>query len=126
MPIADPTKRFSDRVDNYIKYRPSYPAEVLDYLAEKCGLAVDAPIADVGSGTGIFSTLLLARGYKVYAVEPNASMQGAAVRQFSGNDNFIPIAGTAEATTLADGSVDLVVCAQAFHWFDAVKTRIEF
>jgi SAM-dependent methyltransferase len=126
MPIADPTKRFSDRVDNYIKYRPSYPAEVLDYLAEKCGLAVDAPIADVGSGTGIFSTLLLARGYKVYAVEPNASMQDAAVRQFGGNDNFIPIAGTAEATTLADGSVDLVVCAQAFHWFDAEKTRIEF
>ncbi|HZY35733.1 MAG TPA: methyltransferase domain-containing protein [Mucilaginibacter sp.] len=126
MTVADPTKRFSDRVENYIKYRPSYPAEVLDYLAGQCDLANGSTIADVGSGTGIFSALLLARGYKVFAVEPNESMQGAAISQFGGNDNFIPVASTAETTSLPSDSIDLVVCAQAFHWFDAEKTKTEF
>jgi SAM-dependent methyltransferase len=126
MNVADPTKRFSNRVDNYIKYRPSYPPAVLNYLAEQCKLTTGSPIADVGSGTGIFTGLLLREGYKVYAVEPNESMQEAAIRQFGGEDNFIPVTGTAEATTLPAGSIDLVVCAQAFHWFDAEKTKTEF
>jgi SAM-dependent methyltransferase len=126
MNIADPTKRFSDRVDNYIKYRPSYPPEVIAFLEERCDLPAGAAIADVGSGTGIFTALLLNRGYKVYAVEPNDAMQQAAVSQFDGNENFTPANGTAEATTLPAKSVDLVVCAQAFHWFDGEKTKAEF
>jgi SAM-dependent methyltransferase len=126
MHVADPTKRFSDRVENYIKYRPSYPHEVLAYLANKCKLTPGSAVADVGSGTGIFSALLLAEGYTVYAVEPNDSMQQAAIRQFNGDKNFIPVAGTAEATTLPPGSIGLIVCAQAFHWFDAGKTKTEF
>jgi SAM-dependent methyltransferase len=126
MPVADPTKRFSDRVENYIKYRPSYPHEVLTYLANKCALTTGSAVADVGSGTGIFSALLLAEGYKVYAVEPNELMQEAAIRQFGGDANFVPVAGTAEATPLPSGSIDLIVCAQAFHWFDAEKTKTEF
>ena len=123
---ADPTRRFSDRVDNYVKYRPSYPPEVTGYLAKQCQLQEGSPIADVGSGTGIFTRLLLEKGYLVYAVEPNDAMQHAAIGQFKDNPDFIAVNGTAEATTLADNSVDLVVCAQAFHWFDAQKTKIEF
>ena len=126
MNVADPTKRFSDRVENYIKYRPSYPDEVLTHLARQCNLTSGSAIADIGSGTGIFSGLLLAQGYKVYAVEPNESMQEAAIKLFGDNQNFIPIAGAAEATSLPGNSIDLVVCAQAFHWFDAEKTKTEF
>jgi SAM-dependent methyltransferase len=126
MNVADPTKRFSDRVENYIKYRPSYPPEVLSYLANEGSLTTQSVIADVGSGTGIFSGLLLAEGYKVYGVEPNQSMQDAAIRQFDGNKNFVPAEGTAEATNLPANSIDLIVCAQAFHWFDAGKTKTEF
>ena len=83
-------------------------------------------VADIGSGTGIFTGLLLARDYKVYGVEPNEAMQEAAIKQFAGKDNFIPVAGTAEATNLPANSIHLVVCAQAFHWFDAAKTKTEF
>jgi SAM-dependent methyltransferase len=122
----DATKRFSDRVDNYVKYRPSYPREVLTCLANRCRLKTGSVVADIGSGTGIFSGLLLAKGYKVYAVEPNQAMQEAAIRQYGGDDNFTPVAGTAEATTLPSNSIDAIVCAQAFHWFDAGKTKTEF
>ena len=122
----DSTRRFSDRVDNYVKYRPSYPPEVIDYLQIECRLQPGSPIADVGSGTGIFTRLLLEKGYQVYAVEPNDAMQNAAIGQFNGNSGFMAVNGTAETTTLPDHSVDLVVCAQAFHWFDAQKTKIEF
>jgi ubiquinone/menaquinone biosynthesis C-methylase UbiE len=123
---ADPTKRFSDRVNNYIKYRPSYPPEVLDHLKEKCGLSPRSIIADVGAGTGIFTKLLLDRGYTVYAVEPNAPMLDAAIAELSPDKKFIPVDGTAEATTLPENSIDLIVCAQAFHWFNNENTKIEF
>ncbi len=126
MNISDPTKRFSDRVDNYIKYRPSYPPQVIAFLAAVCNLSGDAVIADVGSGTGIFTGLLLDRGYTVYAVEPNKAMRQAAETLFSSNNNFISVSGTAEATILPANSADLVVCAQAFHWFDPEKTQTEF
>src|ERR1700733_8165165 len=126
MNVADPTKRFSDRVENYIKYRPSYPHEVLTCLASKGNLNTGSAIADVGSGTGIFSGLLLAQGYRVYAVEPNESMQEAAIMQFGNDENFVPVAGTAETTSLPSNSIDLIVCAQAFHWFDAEKSKTEF
>ena len=123
---ADPTKRFSDRVDNYVKYRPTYPPEVLDYLKVECNLTTSSVIADVGAGTGIFTKLLLDKGYKVFAVEPNQPMLDAAIEQLSGNQNFNPVAGTAGATTLSDHSIDLITCAQAFHWFSNDNTRVEF
>ena len=82
---AEPTKRFTERVENYVKYRPSYPDEVIDLLTDECGLTGSSLIADVGSGTGIFTNLLLKRGYKVYAVEPNQAMQAAA-KQWLGNE----------------------------------------
>ena len=124
--IADNTKRFSDRVDNYVKYRPGYPDEVIAYLQKEGNLSDDAVIADIGSGTGIFTNLILNKGYKVYAVEPNEAMQQAAKQQLGSNENFTPVDGTAEATTLNANSIDLIVCAQAFHWFNDGRTRVEF
>jgi len=126
MNIPDPTKRFSDRVKNYIKYRPSYPPEVIAFLEKAGNLAGHATIADIGAGTGIFTALLLQEGYTVYAVEPNEAMLSAAIEQFKNNEHFHAIDGTAESTMLAPKSADMVVCAQAFHWFDAKKTQVEF
>ncbi len=123
---AEPTKRFTERVDNYVKYRPGYPDEVMNFLEKEGSLSAGSVIADVGSGTGIFTDLLLKKGYKVSAVEPNEAMQQAAIQQLSSNANFTPIKGTAEATTLAAKSVEMIVCAQAFHWFNSENTRTEF
>jgi SAM-dependent methyltransferase len=123
---AEPTERFSNRVDNYVKYRPSYPGEVIDFLGKECRLICGTTIADIGAGTGIFSGLLLKKGFRVYAVEPNEAMREAAVEQFKSNHDWISVNGTAEATTLLPDSARLGGCAQAFHWFDAAKTKVEF
>ncbi|MFN8177833.1 MAG: class I SAM-dependent methyltransferase [bacterium] len=123
---ADPTKRFSDRVENYVKYRPRYPREVLDALRTECGLTPSSVIADVGSGTGILTEMLLANGNVVFAVEPNADMREAAERSLAGRSSFRSVAGRAEATTLGDSSVDIVTAGQAFHWFERDAARREF
>lgn len=120
------TERFSDRVDDYVKYRPDYPLSVLDCLRTNCGLVATAVVADIGSGTGKLTQLLLDNGNRVYAVEPNDPMRLAAENLFADNPQFISIKGTAEQTTLADQSIDLITVGQAFHWFDAAKTRVEF
>lgn len=124
--MTDPTKRFSSRVENYVKYRPGYPPDVLGLLRDKCGLTSAATVADVGSGTGILTDLLLQHGNKVFAVEPNRDMRAAAELRLSGHANFTSVAGTAEATTLPDHSVELITAGQAFHWFDRARTRREF
>jgi SAM-dependent methyltransferase len=123
---SDSTTRFSSRVEDYVRYRPGYPPEVIDLLWSECELGENAQIADVGSGTGIFTKLLLERGATVFAVEPNGPMRSAAEAALLGNPGFRSIDGTAEHTTLGDASVDLVVAAQAFHWFDREPTRNEF
>jgi SAM-dependent methyltransferase len=121
----DGTTRFTDRVRDYVKYRPDYPRCVLDRLREM-GLGTGMPVADVGSGTGIFSALLLESGASVYAVEPNEAMRRAAEEWLGGNPAFRSVAGTAEETGLQESSVRLVTAAQAFHWFDAEGARAEF
>lgn len=123
---GDPTARFSDRVENYVKYRPGYPPAVLSFLAEAAGLTPASIVADVGSGTGISSKLLLDHGNAVFGVEPNREMRAAAERLLSACANFRSIDGTAEATTLPAGSIDLVVAGQAFHWFDPAAAGAEF
>jgi ubiquinone/menaquinone biosynthesis C-methylase UbiE len=123
---SDPTKRFTERVDNYVKYRPGYPDEVIDFLRSECELSKESAIADIGSGTGIFTKLLLDKGYMVYAVEPNQAMQQAAKQWLGNNENYTAIDATAEATTLPPKSIDLIVCAQAFHWFNNERTLAEF
>jgi ubiquinone/menaquinone biosynthesis C-methylase UbiE len=122
----DATLRFSNRVENYARYRPGYPDKVIDYLQKECHLDQSTVIADIGSGTGIFTKLLLERGYTVYAVEPNEAMRREAEKQLKNQANFHSVNGTAEATTLPGKTADLVVCAQAFHWFNNHETKAEF
>ncbi|HWZ64641.1 MAG TPA: class I SAM-dependent methyltransferase [Steroidobacteraceae bacterium] len=119
------TERFSSRVDSYARHRPSYPEGAIALLAEHCGLRAATVVADLGSGTGILTELLLKRGAEVFAVEPNAPMRAAAEAQLHGQARFHSIAGSAEDTTLAPGSVDLLVAGQAFHWFDPQRARAE-
>ena len=126
MPATDSTRRFSSRVDNYIRYRPGYPPEVLEMLKTECGLTPNAVIADIASGTGIFSRILLKNGNRVYGVEPNADMRHAGEESLAEYERFTSVSGTAEATTLPSGSVDMVTAAQAAHWFDLKKARMEF
>ncbi|WP_339255248.1 class I SAM-dependent methyltransferase [Paenibacillus sp. FSL R5-0713] len=119
-------ERFTSRVDSYLKYRPSYPKEAIDYMYDVVGLRANSTISDIGSGTGIISKLLLERGSYVIAVEPNQAMREAAEQTLKSSPQFVSIAGSAESTGLPDQSVDFIVCAQAFHWFDQSAAQIEF
>ncbi|MBM3935477.1 MAG: class I SAM-dependent methyltransferase [SAR202 cluster bacterium] len=124
--MIQPTKRFSNRVADYIRYRPSYPPEVIETLRRQCDLGVGSAVADIGSGTGIFTALLLNTGARVYGVEPNDEMRLAGESALSGHAGFRSVCGTAEATELPGASVDLITVAQAFHWFRPEETRREF
>lgn len=126
MPASNATSRFSDRVENYVRYRPGYPPEALRALQMECGLAPNHAIADIASGTGIWSRILLENGNEVWGVEPNPEMRLAGERLLTEFTKFTSVAGTAEATTLADASVDFVTAAQAAHWFDRARSRREF
>jgi SAM-dependent methyltransferase len=120
-----PTERFTTRAEDYARHRPSYPAGALDLLGTRCGLTAGARVADLGSGTGILTALLLERGAEVFAVEPNDAMRSAADAQLEGRPEFHSVRGSAEATTLAPSSIDLVVAGQAFHWFQVAAARTE-
>ncbi len=123
----DSTKRFSNKVEDYIKYRPDYPPEVLSYLRKRTGLSQTFTVADIGAGTGIFTKHLLNLECKVYAIEPNTEMREAADAMLKETyPNYTSINAPASNTTLADHTIDLIVCAQAFHWFNTEEARIEF
>ena len=124
--MKDTTKRFSDRVENYIKYRPTYPKELIDYLFEVVEFKEDSTVADIGSGTGIFTKLLIDKVETIYAVEPNNEMRTAAIRLLGKFSNCFSIHGTAEETTLENNSIDFITSAQAFHWFNIPKAKLEF
>lgn len=124
--LSIPASRFSNRVANYVKYRPGYPSTIVPFLEKELYLSPGHVVADIGAGTGLFAERLLEKGYVVTGVEPNAEMRKAAAMQLSRYSSFEILDGTAEATGLPDESVDLVTVAQAFHWFDPVVTRIEF
>ena len=124
--VLDPTKRFSTRVENYIKYRPSYPPEIIPLLEARCGLTSDTLIADIGFGTGLLTELFLKQGNQIVGVEPNADMREAGERILAQYSNFESIEATAEATMLRDHSIDMIVVGQAFHWFDRARARTEF
>src|ERR1700755_738233 len=123
---TDPTRRFSNRVEDYIKYRPTYPRALVGLWEKESGLARESVVADVGSGTGILSELLLSGGARVYGVEPNREMREACERLLAAYENFASVDGRAEPTTLDDSSVDFVTAGQAFHWFDPAAARREF
>jgi SAM-dependent methyltransferase len=120
------TERFSNRVDDYVRYRPTYPAALLNWLNDTQGVKPDWRVVDVGAGTGISSKMFLDAGHPVIAVEPNADMRSAAITWLGGNPRFRAVDGRADATTLDNASVDLVSVAQAFHWFDPAHTHREF
>jgi SAM-dependent methyltransferase len=126
MPASNATSRFSDRVENYVRYRPGYPPEVIAALQAECGLAPSHVIADIASGTGLWTRILLKNGNRVFSVEPNTEMRMAGERLLAEFPKFTSVEGTAEATTLADRSVDFVTAAQAAHWFQREKARREF
>jgi SAM-dependent methyltransferase len=122
----DPTIRFSTRVREYIKYRPGYPPAVWDLLRRDAGLTPSTAVADIGSGTGISAEPLLKQGNIVYCVEPNGEMRAAGEDLLGHYVGFRSVAGTGERTTLPPRVVDMVVCAQAFHWFDHATAAAEF
>lgn len=121
----DPKQRFSSRVEDYVRFRPGYPDALIDALCERCALTPGAPVAELGSGTGIFTRQLLERGLVVFAVEPNDAMRAAAEKMLAAHPGFTSVRASAEATGLPPQSVDLVCAAQAFHWFDVRATRVE-
>jgi SAM-dependent methyltransferase len=124
--MTDPVTRFSNRADNYAKYRPTYPSAVIDILKSDCGLTETSVIADVGSGTGILSEMFLKNGNTVFGVEPNTAMRISAERRLKGFENFVSVDATAEATTLEPASVNFITAAQAFHWFVRENAKREF
>lgn len=123
---SNSTTRFSDRVEDYVRYRPHYPIDILSWLREAYSFSAAWTVADIGSGTGISTEPFLQNGNKVWAVEPNREMRLKAEEQLAGYPQFISIDGTAEATGLAAASIDMIVAGQAFHWFDPPRARSEF
>jgi SAM-dependent methyltransferase len=123
--MTDSKERFSDRADAYAQYRPGYPSACIDFLVQQFGLESGSIVADIGSGTGILSALLLERGCRVFGVEPNAEMRHIAERRLMGTD-FTSVNGSGEHTTFDSRSVDLVTVAQAFHWLDIAGAKQEF
>ncbi|WP_243039922.1 class I SAM-dependent methyltransferase [Dyella sedimenti] len=121
-----PTERFSDRVADYVRYRPDYPVAMREWLEREHGVNPEWRVADIGAGTGISARLFLDGGYRVTAVEPNEPMRRAAEQWLGDNPRFRAVDGNATATGLDGGSVDLVIVAQAFHWFDQAAARREF
>ena len=120
------TERFSSRVDAYQKYRPGYPQALLAEIQKQTALESTAVVADIGSGTGIFTRQLLQSGYEVYAVEPNREMRAAAEAELATESGFQSVAASAENTPLATASIDLITAAQAFHWFNTEPAKQEF
>jgi len=127
MTAPDSAARFSNRVDDYVRYRPGYPPALLQWLHQENGVARQERVADIGAGTGISSRMLLAAGHPLVAVEPNAAMRAAAEQWLAPDyPDFRAVDGNAEATGLADGSIGLISAAQAFHWFDTTAIRPEW
>lgn len=126
LPALDPTRRFTDRADDYLRHRPRYPAATIDFLRPELGLQPHHVIADIGSGTGFLAEIFLAAGHHVYGVEPNPEMRLVGERHLARYPNFTSIAARSEATTLPAATIDFVTAGQAFHWFDPAPTKREF
>ncbi len=125
MSHIDVTQRFSDRVDAYVRYRPSYPLQLIQTLQSEFGLQDGQIVGDIGSGTGISARLFLEAGCVVHAVEPNGNMRAAAERDLASFSFFHSQDGIAEKIPLPNSSLDWYVAAQAFHWFDVPAARLE-
>ncbi|RAJ77567.1 methyltransferase family protein [Chitinophaga dinghuensis] len=120
------TTRFSNRAENYARYRPGYPAEIIPYLKNSIQLNSSKVIADIGAGTGISSAIFLKEGNPVFGVEPNDAMRQKAELYLMQYPDFHSVCGTAETTRLPDSCVDVILAGQSFHWFDQAATKVEF
>jgi SAM-dependent methyltransferase len=120
------TTRFSGRADSYAKYRPRYPAAIVEILEREIGFEQGKVVADIGSGTGLLAEIFLQNGNRVYCVEPNSDMRSAGDLYLAPYKNRVMVSGTAEDTRLESKDIDLVTIGQALHWFNLEKTRIEF
>lgn len=121
----DTTEKFTGKAEIYSKYRPGYPKKYIDYLISYNNLTSEKTVADIGSGTGIFTRELLQKNLKVIAVEPNEDMRNIAVESLKNYPKYTQLSTTAENTGIADNSIDLVTATQAFHWFDMPKFKVE-
>lgn len=125
-PVRSVTTRFSSRVQNYTQYRPSYPQSAIQWIVDRYQLGAHTQVADIGSGTGIFTQALMKAGLQVMAIEPNLDMRLESDRLHANNALYSSHEGTAERTMLEDNSVDVIAAAQAGHWFDVEKSKCEF
>jgi SAM-dependent methyltransferase len=123
--MSQSVERFSSRVENYAKYRPNYPTDIIPFLRSESVLTDHSVVADIGSGTGKLTELFLKNGNMVFGVEPNKGMRAAAETFLQAYPNFQSLDGTAQQTTLADSSIDLITAGQAFHWFNPSLARVE-
>ena len=121
----NPTTRFTERAGEYDRVRPGYPEAAVDLALRGLGDPAKLTIADIGAGTGIFARALARRGCRVVAIEPNAAMRAAAPAH-DPHENIEWRDATGEDTGLAGGSVDVVSCAQAFHWLRPEQAIREF
>jgi SAM-dependent methyltransferase len=122
---ADPTQRFGTRAQSYARARPGYPQSLVRDLARELALAPAATVVDVGCGTGLSSLPFLREGFRVIGIEPNAPMRAHAQELAHSHANFEVREGRAEGTGLAGASADLLIAAQAFHWFEIAPARAE-
>lgn len=112
-------EKFSGKAENYDKFRPSYPSELIEWLYS---LTRAEAVADIGAGTGKFTEKLLEKPWQVTAVEPNGDM----LEKLRGNfPDLQAVQASAENTGLPAHSFGLITTAQAFHWFDEEKFRTE-
>ena len=118
-------ERFAGKADIYKKFRPTYPQELIDYLYSQIGFNLDSIVADIGSGSGIFSRLLLERGNRVYCVEPNEDMRRTAELDLTEFKNYISVNASAENTSLENVSIDFITVATAFHWSNKGAFKLE-
>ena len=119
-------RRFSRKAVLYDQFRPRYPMELLAFLGTYITPGSEQTVADIAAGTGIFTEQIAQWGTTVFVVEPNRSMGKLAQTRLKKYKNCVFVNGTAEFTGLRGDSVDLVVSAQAFHWFDLDKAKAEF
>ncbi|MBN1881372.1 MAG: class I SAM-dependent methyltransferase [Deltaproteobacteria bacterium] len=124
--MTDAIHRFDERSEEYDRFRPSYPVEMMNFLRVEVGLDASHVVVDVGAGTGKLTEILLQNENRAYAVEPNDRMRVIAERNLSRYKKYISVKGTAEEMNVPDHAADFVFAAQAFHWFDVRRARQEF
>jgi SAM-dependent methyltransferase len=124
--MTNGTQRFTSRVENYIRYRPHYPEQLVGLLRRECDLNDGSVVVDVGSGTGFLALPFLKNGNRVFGIEPNRAMREAGGWYLRDYPRFQSVDGSAEATGLPGRTADLIVSGQAFHWFEPDTAREEF